>query len=41
MFQDVGGYIYSPEFLTQLAYLISSIFSVLFGRIISGWFNQP
>ena len=41
MFNDVGGYLVSREFLTQVAYLISTLLSTLFGQFITGLFNQP
>lgn len=41
MFNDVGGYLTSREFVTQLAFLISTLFSTLFGTFLSGLFGQP
>ena len=36
---DIGGFLTSSEFLTQIAALISELFSALFGTLISGLFG--
>ncbi len=37
---DIGGYLASVEFLSQLAALISTILSTLFGGFLSNLFGR-
>ena len=38
---DISGYLTSREFVTQLAALISALFSTIFGQFLTGLFTQP
>jgi len=41
MFNDVGGYVTSVGFLSQLAALISALLSAFASTFITGLFNRP
>jgi len=36
---DIGGFLTSSEFLTQIAAIISELLSAIFGTLISGLFG--
>lgn len=38
---DIGGFLTSAEFLTQLATLLATVFSALFGTLVTQIFGAP
>ncbi len=37
---DIDGYLTSPQFVAQIAAIIATILSTVFGQLLSGLFGQ-